>query len=285
MDNRKIMLNTQNEVTYTPQEEAIRNEATGLKNIVAKLEEINGKEQSFVASYFEGNNKIYVNRGFAYIRGFSVSDDKGSQFDLGVNQRALIYIKLNVTSAGIGNATISLEEVQQTDATSALQYLQNKNNKWSGPTHSGEWILPICYYITNQNGEVIHYEDLRELHNEFKIVDYGWQNLNLGSGLQHHSFGNKPQFRKIGNLVYFRGVLSRVDGGSILASANLFNVTNELVPKNTEFHLAATGLTGSNLLGAVRFEVGTDGKATLQVNTSVNATKWIALDGFYYFLD
>lgn len=52
----------------------------------------------------------------------------------------------------------------------------------------------------------------RELNNtkQDKIVDSGWLDLPLSNGAVAYSTAQKPQYRKIGNVVYIRGVFKGV---------------------------------------------------------------------------
>lgn len=46
---------------------------------------------------------------------------------------------------------------------------------------------------------------------EAAVDDTGWRDLNLENGVQAYATGNKPQYRRIGKVVFLRGAVTNVN--------------------------------------------------------------------------
>lgn len=117
------------------------------------------------------------------------------------------------------------------------------------------------------------------------MIDTGWQNLGFASNARAHSDSNRPQYRRIGNIVYLRGALTnithrdpRTTFATIPASFNGFN----LRPSRSHSFIQNTSRGSGGVANSARWAVSTTGNISLEAATRVPvADHWFPLNTSY----
>ena len=136
----------------------------------------------------------------------------------------------------------------------------------------------VRYSVCNKNS-VIYYEDTYYSNawggwRCVDLTDTGWIDLPLADGIEMFSSGQKPQYRRIGNIVQIRGAVKGVLAtGTIATLPTGFRPTqSESVVQNTSIvdnHAAFTRMLVSNT-GEVKIESASEGVV-------YGATKWFPI--------
>jgi hypothetical protein len=107
--------------------------------------------------------------------------------------------------------------------------------------------------------------------------DTGWIDLGYGSGFTVSSFGYPPQIRKIGNVVYMRGICNR--GTNISNGEKPMGTIPEGFRPSAVMYFQVRGTGGKTL----SIQINANGTSSIAVNEQTSA--YIALDSISYPLD
>lgn len=108
--------------------------------------------------------------------------------------------------------------------------------------------------------------------------DTGWLAIPNQSG--NYSFDNNAAYRKIGNVVYLRGQITKKNGGTLVNTDGMFSMTAGNRPANTMYFSPA-----SNPGVMVRLSLSSsDGKMSV-AGPPAGAASYAMLDGICYIAD
>ena len=139
--------------------------------------------------------------------------------------------------------------------------------------------VPVAMYaLTVPNGSITTEKIEDGAVTLAKLSSTGWVDLPLAAGF--HSPPNqdwqKAQYRKIGDIVYLRGVITK-DSGDIGDSNDVATLPTELRPL---IRTAFVAEPHNFLTVKHRVDIHTDGK--VQVRTSAGATSHVSLNGIFF---
>ena len=191
----------------------------------------------------------------------------GTNLATGADIHALEYGRYIVPTAAVSNTLVNAPE-DAAGNTAIVDVIPGGGN--------GQKV--IKYSICHKNS-VIYYQDTyySNAWGGWKCVDLtdtGWIDLPLADGIEMFSSGQKPQYRRIGNIVQIRGAVKGVLAtGTIGTLPTGFRPTqSESVVQNTSIvdnHAAFTRMLVSNT-GEVKIESASEGVAFA-------ATKWFPI--------
>lgn len=112
-----------------------------------------------------------------------------------------------------------------------------------------------------------------------------WLDLELGDDFE--TWGDTPQYRKIGQAVWLRGGVQRKDGEDIGNGDEISTLPEELRPDvSSTVHMAAvSSAAGSRTQVAVRVSINTSGKLYMYSDDDHNNPPWVSLFGIMYWVD
>lgn len=121
------------------------------------------------------------------------------------------------------------------------------------------------------------------------MIDTGWQNLGLAGTARPNSDSSKPQYRRIGNIVYLRGALTNItrrDTVNTFAKIPAFIVlegqTINLVPSRSHSFIQNTSRASGGVAHSARWVVSTTGNISLEAATREPlASHWFPLNTSY----
>ncbi|RGD80340.1 phage tail spike protein [Thomasclavelia ramosa] len=111
-----------------------------------------------------------------------------------------------------------------------------------------------------------------------KIVDTGWVDLTLNSGWSYQYDTDKPQYRRIGNVVYLRGLVD----GTASAPTTIGELPVGYRPSAGAFNRFACAL---NQKDYVNIQVGRNGLITDYTKTTSTTRTFICLSGISFFVN
>lgn len=107
--------------------------------------------------------------------------------------------------------------------------------------------------------------------------DSGWKDLNLASGVELYGEQSKPQYRKIGNVVYLRGAVKNILAGQ----TTIATLPEGFRPTRTVPFVQNTSMLTGSVATTARWKVGADGNIVVESvssGASFGATKWFPFD-------
>lgn len=111
-----------------------------------------------------------------------------------------------------------------------------------------------------------------------QLVDSGWIDLTLNSGWSYQYDTDKPQYRRIGNVVYLRGLVD----GTASAPTTIGELPVGYRPSAGAFNRFACAL---NQKDYVNIQVGRNGLITDYTKTTSTARTFICLSGISFFVN
>lgn len=112
--------------------------------------------------------------------------------------------------------------------------------------------------------------------------DTGWVDLTLKSGFKNFSDStdNKPQYRKIGDVVYLRGAISPTAAISSTSQQTFTTLPSGTHPTKTQYFICQGSDMNRWLLSvAANGDVGFGRYGTTTASTSVPTSAWLAFNG------
>lgn len=117
----------------------------------------------------------------------------------------------------------------------------------------------------------------QDLEHKPKHLDTGWIDLSLINGAKAYNESLKPQYRKIGNQVFLRGVVDHIAGPNMIFAQlpEGFRPTSQLC-----FVVSANLTLNLGIITALNCQINTDGT----INTATNSLMYCDT-GYYLYLD
>ena len=112
-----------------------------------------------------------------------------------------------------------------------------------------------------------------------EIADSDWISLGYGSGFEASAFGYAPAYRKIGNMVYLRGVSTKSTG-------NIANADTPIgtLPANYRPTTVCYFTCRSNAGYTITIQINPDGTSSIGIGGYSSGT-YISVDGIVFSID
>lgn len=165
----------------------------------------------------------------------------------------------NLTNAPYGSAGFLINIPNPNNAAYARQFFSHYSNN-------------IIYTRSLNNGVWNEWTPLTS-------VDSGWLDVTLSGNVQAYTSVNKPQYRKIGNVVYLRGSVKNVTSDN--TTIGVLPVGYRPTNLSHQYIQATSNENGSPNFS--RIKVGTDGSIIMEgISTGITATysstDWFPID-------
>lgn len=112
-----------------------------------------------------------------------------------------------------------------------------------------------------------------------KTQDSGWQNIQLVNSWHNNTGQNPAQYRKVGNIVYLRGLV--YNGGN--SSRNVAQLPTGYFPTNLVSNLYFVTRVSGSIQSAPSIQITPSGVLTAPSNMTDG--QWFELDGVSFLVD
>jgi hypothetical protein len=114
---------------------------------------------------------------------------------------------------------------------------------------------------------------------QFLTADSDWNNLTFGTGYEDGSFGALAGYRKIGSVVYLRGVIAKTSGNIEANDTPIGTLPSGYRPTAVQYFCCRSN--GGNV---ITLQINSDGTSSVGIGSYSSGT-YIALDGISYTID